>query len=388
MFELLFLLLPLAVMYGWYVGARHERRGFERQESSRAQKIVSGVRFLLANKKLKATEVLADLLHVDSENFDANLALAEVYRARGDVEKAIGIHRHLLGSSLPRIKLELAGYELAKDYIAVGMYDDALKLLQEPRYDDELRIKSLKLMIKTCQKLGDWDPALEIIRRNGPDLTEKYTSSYRAQFICEKAKESMGAGRIPEGEVYLRQALHADPRCSRAAIMLSELLCSRGDLEEASGIIAMIPDSSPGMAMIALPILRRCFRLPAENERYMEVLKLWLEKADSASLILEIASVLEQYNQQEAEKYVLQAIRHKPNLRLFERLTVYQLRSARDPSARESLSMLLNLVSTEIAMHKTYVCASCGFASKIMFWNCPSCGEWNSIQPVRGLDGD
>ncbi len=388
MLELLFLLLPLAVMYGWYIGFRYARHGIEKEESNRTQKLMSGVRFLLANKKLKASEVLVDLLHIDSENFDANLALAEVYRTRGDVEKAVQIHTRLLNSSLPRIKLDLASYELAKDYIAVGLYDKAVSLLQELKYDDEIRIKALKLMIKIHQKLGDWDFALEIIHRNESSLTEKYTRSYRAQFLCEKSVDSRNCGKLPEAEVFLRKALHVDSHCSRAAIMLSSLLADNGNLDEAFSFISNIPELDPDAVMIAIPVLRKCFRLPAENEKYLDVLKSWVEKSDSASLVLEIASVLDQYDLKSAGSFVLQNLKRRASLRVFERLMNYQIRSAKDQETKESLSMLQNLVSTEIALHKTFVCRHCGFASRTMFWNCPSCNEWNTVKPLKGLDGD
>ncbi|MBQ8706975.1 MAG: tetratricopeptide repeat protein [Succinivibrionaceae bacterium] len=388
MLELLFLLLPLAVMYGWYIGFRYARRDIDKEETDRTQKFMSGVRFLLAGKKLKASEVLTDLLHVDSENFDANLALADVYRSRGDVDKAIQIHRHLLDSSLPRIKLDLASYEMAKDYIAVGLYDKAIALLQDLKYDNDIRIKAIRLTVKVHQKLGDWDPALEIIRRNASDLPEKYTVSYRAQFMCEKAKDSADHSRQSEAEMFLRQALHIDPSCVRARIMLADLLSSRGDCDEAASFVSPVADYDPATVMIALPVFKKCFRLPAENERYTEALKDWLDKSDSSTLVLEIASVIEQYDLNEAMQFILQNIRRKGTLRVFERLMDYQIREARDQDSRERLTLLQNLVNTEIAMHKNFVCSQCGFSSKTMFWNCPSCSEWNSIRPVKGLDGD
>ena len=92
MLELLFLLLPIAVMYGWYMGVRQAKLSSDESKTSQTQQFVSGVKFLLEEKKDRASDIFVDLLHINSDNFDANLALAEVYRVRGDADKAIRIH--------------------------------------------------------------------------------------------------------------------------------------------------------------------------------------------------------------------------------------------------------------------------------------------------------
>ncbi|MGL4775713.1 MAG: lipopolysaccharide assembly protein LapB, partial [Aeromonas veronii] len=36
----------------------------------------------------------------------------------------------------------------------------------------------------------------------------------------------------------------------------------------------------------------------------------------------------------------------------------------------------------------THKCRQCGFATHSLFWQCPSCRQWGSIKPIRGLDGE
>ena len=44
--------------------------------------------------------------------------------------------------------------------------------------------------------------------------------------------------------------------------------------------------------------------------------------------------------------------------------------------------------SVDKSKRNLVVCPHCGFESKILFWNCPSCRRWESMKPKKGLDGD
>ena len=69
-------------------------------------------------------------LEVNSETFDTHIALGNVLRRRGEVERAIRIHQNLLARpSLPASQLHLAHLELARDYISAGLLDRAERLL-------------------------------------------------------------------------------------------------------------------------------------------------------------------------------------------------------------------------------------------------------------------
>lgn len=389
MLELLFLLLPLAVLYGWYVGYRKAYQDFDRAESTRSQKIVSGVRFLLENKKTKASEYLVDLLNEDSDNYEAHLALAEVYRNRGDFDRAIKLHEELLSSAdLPMMKSEVASYELAKDFIAVSLYDKAIKLLKVPVCDPDLQVKYLKLLIKTYQRLGDWDDALNLITANRSVLADKYTSMLYAQFLCEKAQNFLLGGDSEKGEKLINQALDANPLCIRALIMESELLSNRGKCPEAKALLEQIISHRPDMALIALTALRKCFVLPQETPEYMETLSLWIRKTTSSEVIIEYASMLLKNDVPAAKELIIKAIQDHPSLKLFGELLNLQILSTRDNESRENMGLILSLVHAEESSRSTYTCVNCGFSSRIMFWRCPSCGEWETFHPVTGFEGD
>jgi lipopolysaccharide biosynthesis regulator YciM len=72
----------------------------------------------------------------------------------------------------------------------------------------------------------------------------------------------------------------------------------------------------------------------------------------------------------------------------FYHLMKYQVQSAEEGKAKESLSMLRSLVGEQLKLKPIYRCRKCGFGTKRIYWHCPSCKRWGSVKPIRGLDGE
>lgn len=126
MLELLFLLLPIAAAYGWFMG-RNSVRTEERKEQKRfSKKYATGINLLLSDQPDKAVDLFVELLDVDSETIETHWTLGKLFRRRGEVDRAIKIHKNL--TSLPNLSEHdrlTAMYELGKDYLSAGIYDRA-----------------------------------------------------------------------------------------------------------------------------------------------------------------------------------------------------------------------------------------------------------------------
>jgi len=62
MLELLFLLLPIAAAYGWYMGHRSAKKDQEDMSNKLSRDYVTGVNFLLSNQTDKAVDLFLDML--------------------------------------------------------------------------------------------------------------------------------------------------------------------------------------------------------------------------------------------------------------------------------------------------------------------------------------
>ena len=89
MLELLFLLLPIAAAYGWYMGHRSAKKDQEDISNKLSRDYVTGVNFLLSNQTDKAVDLFLDMLQKQKQkmklkailNFEAELTLGNLFRS-------------------------------------------------------------------------------------------------------------------------------------------------------------------------------------------------------------------------------------------------------------------------------------------------------------------
>src|SRR5690554_7508198 len=119
MLELLFLLLPVAAAYGWFMGRNSVRQEQRREQEQFSKNYVTGINLLLSEQSDKAIDMFIDMLDVDSETIETHWTLGKLFRRRGEIERAIRIHQNLITRpSLSESQRHQAMLELGKDYLA------------------------------------------------------------------------------------------------------------------------------------------------------------------------------------------------------------------------------------------------------------------------------
>src|SRR5690625_4212553 len=126
MLELLFLLLPIAALYGWIMGRNSTRQELKKEQEQFSKKYVTGLNLLLSEQSDKAIDAFIDMLDVDEETVETHWTLGSLFRRRGEIDRAIRIHTNLIETfQLDIQQRDQASLELAKDYLAAGFYDRA-----------------------------------------------------------------------------------------------------------------------------------------------------------------------------------------------------------------------------------------------------------------------
>lgn len=386
MLELLFLLLPIAAGYGWYMGRRSIRQSQSNQRKKLSRDYFTGLNFLLSNESDKAVDLFITLLDVDDETIDTHLSLGSLFRKRGEVDRAIRIHQNLIARpSLPDEQRDLAMMELGKDYMAAGFYDRAeeifLNLVSQADHSEEAET----LLIDIYQVTKEWQKALDITRRLSRKR-QQALSPISAHFYCQLAD---AASEEQDKVKLLQSALRLDENCGRAMLTLAQLYLAKGDCKQCQkqlnnllhGDIQLLPD--------ALHIARECFQQSGELTGYQDFLVQAIAEGAGASVINALAEQMEKQGElKQAENLILDALYRHPTMKGFQRLMQMQVKQAEDGQAKQSLTMLEQLVEQQIKYRPGYRCKECGFPSHALYWHCPSCKNWGSITRIRGLDGE
>src|SRR5690554_1996640 len=118
------LLFFLAIAIGYWFGRRDSRRRNTHRMEGLSREYIRGLNFFLTQQPDKAIEIFVKSLAVSEHTLETHLALARVFRKRGELDRATLIHSNLLDHpKLPKAARDDVQVELAQDFLSAGMLD-------------------------------------------------------------------------------------------------------------------------------------------------------------------------------------------------------------------------------------------------------------------------
>lgn len=388
MLELLFLLLPVAAAYGWYMGRRSAQQTKQDEANRLSRDYVAGVNFLLSNQQDKAVDLFLDMLKEDTGTVEAHLTLGNLFRSRGEVDRAIRIHQTLMESaSLSYDQRLLAVQQLGRDYMAAGLYDRAEDMFNQLVDETEFRVGALQQLLQIYQATSDWQKAIDVAERL-VKLGKEQQRGEIAHFYCELALQQIGNDDPDRAMALLKKGAAADRTSPRVSIMMGRVLIAKGEYEKAVESLLRVIDQDRELVSETLEMLQTCYLQLGKTEEWAEFLRRCVEENTGATADLMLADIVEKREGQDpAQTYVTRQLQRHPTMRVFHKLMDYHLHDAEEGRAKESLMVLRDMVGEQIRSKPRYRCNKCGFTAYTMYWHCPSCRAWSTVKPIRGLDG-
>jgi lipopolysaccharide biosynthesis regulator YciM len=386
MLELLFLLLPVAAAYGWYMGRRSAQQTKQDEANRLSRDYVAGVNFLLSNQQDKAVDLFLDMLKEDTGTVEAHLTLGNLFRSRGEVDRAIRIHQTLMESaSLTYDQRLLAVQQLGRDYMAAGLYDRAEDMFAQLVDETDFRIGALQQLLQIYQATSDWQKAIDTAERLVKLGKDKQRVEI-AHFYCELALQQMGNDDMDKAMALLKKGAAADRNSARISIMMGRVFMANGDYAKAVESLLRVIDQDKELVSETLEMLQTCYQQLDKQEEWV-FLRRCVEENTGATAELMLSDVVEQYEGDTAQVYITRQLQRHPTMRVFHKLMDYHLNDAEEGRAKESLMVLRDMVGEQVRSKPRYRCQKCGFTAYTLYWHCPSCRAWSTIKPIRGLDG-
>lgn len=389
MLELLFLLLPIAAAYGWYMGNRNARHQRQKQNNHLSRQYVAGLNMLLSDQSDKAVDHFIELLQVDNETIDTHLILGNLFRSRGEVDRAIRIHQNLIArSSLTIEQRNIALQQLAKDYMVAGFFDRAEKIFEQLIDEPEHKDAALAQLVTLYQQTREWDKAIFYatkLAKTGKKTIKKDIAHY----WCELASIELSDSNSDKAKQFIKRALSVDANCVRASIMLSKLYIEQKKDKAAIRQLELVYEQDIDYISEALPLLLECYEREKDEAGLLNFLKACIDRKSGATAELMMADLISRHeNLEVAQSFMTKQLVKNPTMKGFYRLMDYHLLEAEDGRAKVSLSTLRSLVGEQLKMKPHYQCRKCGFSTQALYWHCPSCRGWGSVKPIKGLDGE
>lgn len=389
MLELLFLLLPIAAAYGWYMGNRSARHDKQEQSHQISRQYVRGLNLLLSEQSDQAVDHFIELLQVDDETIDTHLALGNLFRSRGEVDRAIRIHQNLISrEGLTIEQKNIALQQLAKDYMVSGFLDRAEKIFMQLMDEPEHKEQALIQLVAIYQQTREWNQAI----KHGEMLVKMGKKNVRkdiAHYWCELAMQELSQPNSSKAVLYFKRALNEDPNCVRASIALGNIYLESDNYVQTIKTLEKVLDQDIDYIPEVLPTLADCYYQIGEEAGMLEFLKKCIAKKAGVSSELMLAQMVAKHEGIAAAQTLLtHQLMKNPTMKGFYRLIDYHIAEAEEGRAKDSLTTLQEMVGVQMKAKPHYQCRQCGFATHSIYWHCPSCKSWGTIKPIRGLDGE
>ncbi|MDS4029461.1 MAG: lipopolysaccharide assembly protein LapB [Candidatus Contendobacter sp.] len=384
MMELLWLLLPVAAASGWWV-ARREYAGRRNRATARNTEYFKGLNYLLEDKPDQAIEVFTRMAGVNRNTAEIHLILGNLFRRRGEVDRAIHIHGSLITrSTLTADQRCRALLELGEDYLRAGLFDRAEELFRELLEQPDYTEVALSRLIHIFQQEKDWRQAIAYCDRlERIDGASKRRET--AHFCCELAEEANQRHQGDEARTWLLDALARDPHCARANLLLGHLAMEAGNPRVAIAAFQAVEQQDRGYFPEVIAPLGQCYEASDQLDEWGAYLR-EAQQRDHGGRITDVLAdwLLRREGEEAALQFLERELRDYPTLLGLRRLVEIQL--ARGDGGGHAGLRALHCVSTQMLNgFARYRCANCGFVVKTLHWCCPSCQQWNTIKPMSDL---
>jgi lipopolysaccharide biosynthesis regulator YciM len=380
-FQLWYLLaLPLLFGIGWFARG-YEARVREADQGAAPQSLFRGLNLLLNDQPDRAIDAFIEIVKLDPETIELHYALGNLFRRRGEIERAVRIHNYLLSrADLPAAERSVALAELGQDYLKGGLLDRAEAAFTRLLDDRRHAFEALRALLRIYTTERDWGKAIECARRLEREAGETHRVA-TAHFHCELAERAAAAGDLAGAQRHLDEALVAHRKSVRATILAGDIAHRGGRAGDAIAHWLQIASDAPEY-------------LPLVGERLTEVMDQTGRRAEALNLLrrnlldypsvdlldLSYRRVSEWEGSTAGETLLREELKRHPSLLGFERLLAVRTASAQgDPE----LELLRGLISVHARKLARYRCGNCGFRTRDFHWQCPGCTNWDSYSPKR-----
>jgi pentatricopeptide repeat protein len=377
--------VAVAFALGWWgarsLGARRSGAAVNELSSD----YFRGLNYLLNEEQDKAIEVFLKLAEYNRDTVETHLALGNLFRRRGEVDRAIRLHQHLVSRpNLSEPMKTVALLELGEDYMRAGLLDRAEALFADLVAMDAHAPSALRHLIAIYQHERDWHKAIEHARRLEA-MTGEDEAPMIAQFYCELAERSRQHGARSEAREYLAQAFACQHDCVRAWMLTGRLQAEDGRQAEAIRAYEAAVDADIAFVPEILPPLLNGYAAAGQMEHAERYLRELLERYHGISPVLALTRL---YQEREGERvavdFLTTQLRQRPSVRGLMALIDATMDKI-EGEARENFLILRDLTKKLLEGQAMYRCSRCGFGAKAHHWQCPSCKNWSTIRPIHGV---
>lgn len=350
-----------------------------------------GLNYLLNNESDKAIDLFIQLAETSHQTFEPQLALGNLYRQKGEVDRAIKLHQSLIAQAdLPEKYRCRALLAMGKDYMSAGLLDRAEVLFSELVEIEQHTPEALLALTDIYQQEQDWLEAIRSAKRY-QNVAKIPMNNAIAHYYCELADLDLAQEDIESAKQHLATAVATDEKCVRAILKKAEMNVVEQNFQSGKQLYQQAAQVDNGYLPLFVDDWADCYlSLNQGRELEQDFLQL-MKNYHGVSPVLTLAEWYEQDKGVEfAEQFVEQQLQKRVSVQGLKSLLELKLKQKNTATEQDKtyLELLKSLVEQLLINKPKLRCRKCGFGAQQTHWQCPSCKNWGVVKPIYGLESE
>ncbi|PKN64034.1 MAG: hypothetical protein CVU57_16660 [Deltaproteobacteria bacterium HGW-Deltaproteobacteria-15] len=369
------------------LSSRRKRQEIKPLSREGDEAFLKGIRYILSNEHDQAIEQFTKSVQINSDTIETYVALGNLYRSKGDIDRAIRIRQSIIlrPNTNEQIKLR-ALIDLGMDYRKGGFFNRALETFSSVLQKQPSSLETLLEVEKIYEEMKDWPNAFAT-RQRIARLVKGNHSHILAHHQTEIGKVFLEKGDFSKAKSGLKSAISIDAKCIDAYLHLGDLYFSRQEYKQAIATWRKVVDVSPHFTFLAYrrlegaysrmrnlkPVgdfLKECAQLSSDPFTHMALARYLYNEKDEQGALKELRSALD------LDPAFWEARKFMGEILLNHGMSELALEAYKD------------LISHLDVPYLKFQCSNCGFRPADLQWQCPQCRQWDSIDFMESMPVD
>ena len=347
-----------------------------------------GLNKLLNESTALPGELFDELSDTDKDTADTHLALGNFYRRRGDINRAILLHESLLEKTELGAQVHSAALlELANDYDSAGLLDRSAETLTRLIDSGERLPEAYSAMLQLLERERDWTQAIAVATKK-EQVTNEDLSASVAHYYCELAHSAKSDGYAEEAKALAERALKRFDKSARAHMLLAGLASAKGDNLSALGHYDQVEKLRPALMPDIIDERFEALRKNGDEAALRSFIAHIENRRNAYSVVRTTRTAIEQLDGAAvADRFFKKQILQRPSLKGLRDWAQDQVEISK-PGEKEKVQVIHTLLDQVVEDKPGYQCGRCGYLGNTLHWRCPGCNNWDTVQPIIGVEGE
>ena len=369
------------LLIGLFLGKRMCSPGDDKQPAAATRgdpSFFKGVQYLLSKDHDQAIEEFTKSVQVNSDTIETYVTLGNLYRSRGDIDRAIRIRQNIiLRPNLDeRIKIG-ALFDLGKDYRKGGFLNRALKTFLQVSQKNPDDVQTFKEIERIYEGLKDWENAYAT-RQKIAGLEKGHHEHILAHHLVEAGKVYQEKDDFNKAKALFSKAISIQKECVDAYLHLGDLHFKKPEYKKAVAAWKKVAEVAPQFTFLAYGRLEGAYTRMKNLEPVEVFLKECARKNPDAFTHMALARYLHNKGDMEgAFKEINNALAINPGFWEARRFRgqMFLNKGVFD----DILADYGEIIEGLNVPYLRFRCIQCGFEPTELLWQCPQCNRWDTI---------